>query len=136
MPPLRVLVLCTGNSCRSQMAEGFFRKFGGNRIDVHSAGLIPQGLHPKAVAVMREVGVDISAQTSKHLGVFLDREFDYVITACDKAARHCPSFPGPARRLHWPFEDPTAAAGDDEEILDAFRRVLYQIGQRVLEWFL
>ncbi|MEW5994412.1 MAG: arsenate reductase ArsC, partial [Candidatus Zixiibacteriota bacterium] len=103
--PLRILVLCTGNSCRSQMAEGFFRKFSGHEIEVHSAGLEPRGLNPRAVQVMKEVGVDIADQMSKHLDRYLGQQFDFVITVCDNAAKHCPTFPGNSRRLHWPFDD-------------------------------
>ena len=133
---MRILVLCTGNSCRSQMAEGFFRKFGGDSLEIFSAGLEPRGVNPWAVRVMSETGIDISGHNSKHLNEFLSRQFDYVITVCDNAADRCPTFPGDAVRLHWPFDDPAAVTGSEAEILDEFRRVRDEIGQKVMQWLL
>jgi len=121
--PVRVLVLCTGNSARSQMAEGIIRNLGADRFEVHSAGTRPQGVNPLAVLVMEEIGVDITGHRSKSVDEFRGQEFDYVITVCDNAAENCPVFPGKTRRLHWGFEDPAAAEGSDEERLEAFRRV-------------
>lgn len=130
----KILVLCTGNSCRSQMAEGYIRKYGGEQVVVHSAGLEPHGLNPRAVRVMREVGIDISGHSSDHLNEYLDETFDYVITVCDNAARNCPVFPGDGARQHWPFEDPAGASGTEEEILGVFRRVRDEIGERIRVW--
>ncbi len=129
---MRVLVLCTGNSCRSQMAEGFFRKFGEGKVEVTSAGLEPTRVNPHAIKVMQEVGIDVSSHKSKHFDTFIGEEFDYVITVCDNAARNCPTFPGEGARLHWPFDDPTTGA--DEEILNEFRRVRDEIGAKVVRW--
>ena len=108
----RILVLCTGNSCRSQMAEGLLRHYGGESLDVSSAGLEPKGLNPHAVRVMTEIGIDISRQVSEHIQKYAAESFDYVITVCDSAAERCPVFPGNAIRLHWPFDDPAAFQGN------------------------
>ena len=132
--PIRILVLCTGNSCRSQMAEGFFRHYGKGRIDAYSAGLAPKRVHPMAIAVMHEVGIDISTNTSKHLSEYLDQQFDYVITVCDNAASNCPVFPGAGTKLHWPFDDPADATGTEEQVLATFRRVRDEIGIRTKNW--
>ena len=131
---LNILVLCTGNSCRSQKAEGFLRHHLGKNHTVASAGLEPKGLNPFAVRVMGEIGIDISTHTSKHLREFLDREFDYVITVCDNAAARCPAFPGLARRLHWPFDDPAEATGTEDEVLAEFRRIRDEIEVKITEW--
>lgn len=131
MPKVRILVLCTGNSCRSQMAEGLFRHFGGGKVEVISAGLNPKGVHPTAVRVMAEIGIDISGHTSNNLNEYLGQHFDYLITVCDNAAANCPVFPGEGRRLHWPFDDPAAAIGTDEQVLAEFRRVRDQIALAV-----
>ena len=130
----RILVLCTGNSCRSQMAEGFFRHYGGSAIDVHSAGLDPKPVNLNAIKVMTEAGVDISGHVSKHLAGYLAEKFDYVITVCDNADANCPTFPGRAVRLHWPFEDPAGATGSDTEIIAVFRKVRNQISQKIQDW--
>lgn len=120
----RVLILCTGNSCRSHMAEGILRKEAGDLLEVHSAGSKPAGyVHPKAIEVLREVGVDISGHTSKHMNEFLDRDINTVITVCGNADQACPVFPGQVNRRHWPFDDPAHATGSDEEVLAEFRRV-------------
>jgi arsenate reductase (thioredoxin) len=131
---IRILVLCTGNSCRSQMAEGLFRQYGQGRIEVCSAGLEPKGVNPRAIRVMREIGIDISGHQSRHLREFLSEQFDYVITVCDNAAQNCPRFPGEGVKLHWPFDDPAEATGTEEAILDEFRRVRNEIGAKVKEW--
>ncbi len=137
---LNVLVLCTGNSCRSQMAEGFLREYFRRRGDhtsaqaVKSAGLEPHGVNPHAIEVMSEIGIDISGHTSNHVTEYLEQSFDYVITVCDNAAANCPTFPGPARRLHWPFDDPAATVGTGEEILAEFRRIRDEIGDKIRAW--
>jgi len=119
-----VLILCTGNSCRSQMAEGFLRAVAGNVFDVQSAGSQPVGhVHPLAIQVMAEAGVDISQHRSKHLNEFLERPVETVITVCNHADQACPLFPGQVNRHHWGFPDPAKATGNDEEILREFRRV-------------
>jgi arsenate reductase (thioredoxin) len=132
--PTRVLVLCTHNSARSQMAEALLRSLGEGRYEVASAGTETTRVNPHAVEVMREVGIDISGARSKHLNEFADREFDYVITVCDSAAEACPMFPGPARRVHWSFPDPSAAGGSDDEKRATFREVRDAISQRLTHW--
>ncbi len=125
---LHVLVLCTGNSCRSQMAEGWLNALYGDRLRAVSAGSAPSGyVHPKAVQVMAEAGIDISDGRSKSLEEFLDEPFDYVLTVCDSAAEACPVFPGPGQRVHRDFIDPAAALGSDDEVLAVFRRVRDEI---------
>jgi len=126
-----VLFLCTHNSARSQMAEGLLRHLGGDRFKAHSAGTEATGVRPEAVRAMAEIGVDISSQESKTLHRYLGEAFDYVITVCDAANEACPAFPGAGRRLHWSFEDPSAASGPEEERLAAFRRVRDGIGERI-----
>jgi len=128
----RVLILCTGNSCRSQMAEGWWRALGQGEWEPHSAGSKPAGyVHPLAVAVMQEKGVDLTAAESKALDGFLGRPIDLVITVCDNARESCPTFPGARTVLHWPFEDPADATGTDEEKLSVFRTVRDQIEARI-----
>jgi len=119
----KVLFLCTGNACRSQMAEGWARHLLGDRLEAHSAGIEPKGLDPRAVRVMAEAGVDISAQRSKPLREVMQIPFDYVVTVCDHAREQCPFFPGGAKMIHAGFEDPAAAQGTEEEVLALFRRV-------------
>ena len=127
MKPL-VLILCTGNSCRSHLAEGILRASAGDLIEVASAGSKPAGyVHPKSIEVMKEIGIDLSGHTSKHLDEFLNRAVDTVITVCGNADQVCPMFPGQVNRFHWGFEDPAHATGSEEEILDEFRRVRDQI---------
>lgn len=119
-----VLILCTGNSCRSHMAEGFLRQAAGAALDVQSAGSKPAGfVHPLAIKVMAEVGIDISGHRSKPLTEFLDRQVETVITVCGNADRACPIFPGQLNRHHWPFFDPAHAPGTEEEQLPVFRQV-------------
>ena len=123
-----VLILCTGNSCRSHLAEGILRHVAGDLFDVQSAGSKPAGyVHPKAIAVMKEIGIDISGHTTKHMNEFLDRKIDTVITVCGNADQACPMFPGQVNRYHWGFDDPAHATGTEEEILAVFRRVRDQI---------
>jgi arsenate reductase len=123
-----VLILCTGNSCRSHLAEGILRHLAGDLFEVHSAGSNPAGyVHPKAIAVMKEIGIDISGHTSKHMSQFLDQKINSVITVCGNADQACPMFPGQVNRYHWGFDDPAHAKGTEEEILDVFRRVRDQI---------
>ncbi len=123
---IKVLFLCTGNSCRSQMAEGWTRRLKGDVIDPYSAGIETHGLNPKAVQVMAEAGVDISNHRSKHLDDLRDVEFDYVVTVCDNANESCPVFPGKVKRLHVSFDDPPRLARNaksEEEALGHYRRV-------------
>lgn len=119
----RVLILCTGNSARSQMAEGLLRHLGGARYEVFSAGTRPVGVNPVAVEAMREAGTDISTQRSKSVAEFAGQQFATVITVCDNAAEQCPIFPGAPQRVHWSLPDPAAVSGTREEKLAAFRRV-------------
>ncbi len=130
----RVLILCTGNSCRSQMAEGFWRHYAGDRWEVYSAGLIPLGVNPLAARVMAEIGIDISTHTSDPLDRYAGEPFDLVITVCDNVARQCPVFPGAASQEHWPFDDPARRGVSDAERLAAFRRVRDEIGRRVRDF--
>lgn len=134
MTAKRVLFLCTGNSCRSQMAEGWLRHMAGDRVEVCSAGTKPAGLNPTAVAVMHEAGLDISQQKSKHVDEFSGQDFLFVITVCDAALESCPAFPGALYQLHWSFDDPAAAKGSEEEKLAVFRRVRDEIGGQVREF--
>jgi arsenate reductase len=119
----RVLILCTGNSARSQMAEGLLRHDAGERFDVESAGTKPGTVRPEAIAVMRELGIDIAGHRSKHVEEFEGQQFDYVITVCDNARESCPVFLGKAQKLHRDFEDPAALTGSEEQRLALFRRV-------------
>lgn len=127
----RVLFLCTHNSARSQMAEGLLRHFAGDRFEVHSAGTEATHVRPRAIAAMREIGVDVSGQESKTLERYLEDEFDYVVTVCDDANEACPVFPGAKNRLHWSFEDPSGATGTEEGRLTVFRRVRDGIQARI-----
>ena len=123
-----VLILCTGNSCRSHMAEGILRHAAGDLLDVQSAGSHPAGyVHPKAIAALKEIGIDISAHTSKHMNTFLERDVTTVITVCGNADQACPMVPGQVHRHHWGFDDPAHATGTEEEIMNDFRRVRDQI---------
>ena len=123
-----VLILCTGNSCRSHMAEGILHAAAGDLVDVQSAGSKPAGfVHPKAIEVLREIGIDISRHTSKHMNDFLDRPIHTVISVCGNADQACPIFPGQVKRYHWGFDDPAHATGTKDEILAEFRRVRDEI---------
>lgn len=128
----RVLFLCTGNSARSQMAEALLPLIAGQRFEVSSAGTQPVGLNPAAVEAMRELGVDISHHRSKHVKEFLDQEFDYVITVCDRAKEGCPVFPTAGRLLHWSFEDPAAASADQRR--DVFSTVRNEIADKLCQF--
>lgn len=123
----RILVLCTGNSCRSQIAEGYLRHFGGERVEVYSAGIETHGVNPKAIEIMKEDGIDISGHTSNNLLEYLPVPFDVVLTVCDHAQEQCPVFPGNALRVHHNFPDPAKATGTDEAIQASFRAVRNQI---------
>lgn len=129
--PLRVLFLCTGNSCRSQMAEGLINHDLKGQVEAFSAGTEPHGLNPKAVAVMREIGIDISGQRSQHLDEFATEKFDLVITLCGDANKKCPLYVGGARRIHLGFDDPPKTRGSEEYILNNYRRVRDEIRQQV-----
>lgn len=124
---MRVLILCTGNSARSQMAEGLLRNLGKGTVDVESAGTYPSLVRPEAIAVMADLGIDIRSHRSKHVQEFDGQRFDFVITVCDNAREACPVFPAAAKVLHHNFDDPAAISGSEEERLNAFRRVRDQI---------
>jgi arsenate reductase (thioredoxin) len=131
----QVLILCTGNSARSQMSEGLLRALAGDRFEVFSAGSKPSSVNPLAIAVMDERGIDIRSHRSKHLNEYLAQPFDYVITVCDNAAETCPLFPGPARRIHWSFPDPAAVQATEAERLASFRQVRDDIETQLKNWF-
>jgi arsenate reductase (thioredoxin) len=127
----RVLILCTGNSARSQMAEGLLREIGGGGFEVESAGVVASFVRPQAIRAMKEIGIDISGQRSKSVDEFSGREFDYVITVCDNAKENCPVFPGKTARIHWSFDDPAEEAGSEEEKMALFRRVRDEIKEKL-----
>src|SRR5215475_829618 len=127
----RVLILCTGNSARSQMAEGILRNDGGEAFEAYSSGLKASAVRPEAIQAMREIGIDISGHRSKSVDEFLGQEFDYVITVCDNANESCPVFPGRTERIHWGFEDPAAVEGDESARLVVFRRVRDEIREKL-----
>ncbi len=132
---MKVLFLCTGNSARSQMAEALLRNIGRDRFEVFSAGLAPQGVHPLAVKVMKEIALDLSGQESKKVDQFLNQEnIAYVITLCAQAESRCPIFPGANVHLHWPFEDPAAVQGSEEQKLAKFREIRDQIRAQIESW--
>ncbi|NMC86353.1 MAG: arsenate reductase ArsC [Anaerolineaceae bacterium] len=136
MDKTRVLFLCTGNSARSQMAEVFLRYYAGDRFEAHSAGLEPKPINPLTLAVMEEIGFDLSEQRSKGVEVYLGKtHFDYLITVCDDADKNCPTvWPGVNQRLHWSFEDPAQFVGTEEQKLAKFRQVRDAIQERVKAW--
>jgi len=119
----KILVLCTGNSCRSQMAEGYLRYYAKNKAAVYSAGIETHGVNPKAIAIMKEDGLDISQHTSNNVDEYKNIDFDFVITVCDNAKENCPYFPTKAKKFHHNFPDPAKAIGNDNEILQEFRKV-------------
>jgi arsenate reductase len=131
----RVLFICTANSCRSQMAEGIVRHYLGDKIEAFSAGMSPTFVNPRAIQAMGEISIDISGQRSKSMDEFAGQHFDYVITLCDSANEQCPLFFGGVQKMHMSFDDPAAAAGSDEEIMAAFRKVRDEIKTRLLEFF-
>jgi len=128
---LKIMFLCTGNSCRSQMAEGFAKHLGKGLLEVHSAGLIAAGVHPRAIAVMQEAGIDISRQRSKEIDQDLLNTMDIVITLCDNAAEACPWTPPDIKRLHWPVNDPVGTVGTEEQIMKQFRRARDEIRGKI-----
>jgi arsenate reductase len=132
--PRRVLILCTGNSARRQMAEGLLRHDGGGRFEVSSAGTKPSHVRPEAIAAMREIGIDISGHRSKSVDEFRGQAFDDVITVCDNARESCPIFPSTTRRLHWSLEDPATVQGTEEQRLVEFRRVRDQLRALLRQW--
>jgi len=119
----RILVLCTGNSCRSQIAEGYLRHFAGDKAEVYSAGVEIHGVNPRAIEIMKEDGIDMSKHTSNNVNEYRDIDFDYVITVCDNAKERCPYFPGSATKFHHNFPDPAKATGTEEQIMQQFRVV-------------
>jgi len=131
MPKKRVLILCTGNSARSQMAEGLLRHDAGDRFEVFSAGTKPTQVRPEAIAVMREFGIEISGHRSKSVDEFAGQRFDYVVTVCDHARDNCPVFHAATTRIHWSFEDPAAVEGSEGQRLAAFRRVRDELRDRL-----
>ena len=130
----KVLIVCTGNAARSQMAEGLLRHDAGDRFEVFSAGIFPSYVRPLAIQAMREIGIDISAQRSKSVEEFVDQDIDYVITVCDHANAVCPDFPAKTKRIHWSIPDPVAAWGDEEAQLQAFRDARDDIRARLRAW--
>ncbi len=129
----RVLIICTGNVARSQMGEGLLRHFGGDRFEVFSGGVVPSYVRPNAIAVMKELGIDISHHRSKSVNEFAGEQFDYVITVCNHAALYCPDFPGETQRIHWSIKDPVVI-GDDEAQRDAFREARDDLKNRIQEF--
>lgn len=127
MTKKKILVLCTGNSCRSQIAEGYLRHFADNKAEVYSAGIETHGVNPKAIATMKEDGIDISKHTSNNIDEYYDIDFDFVITVCDNAKERCPFFPTKAKKFHQNFPDPAKATGTETEINEQFRQVRQQI---------
>jgi arsenate reductase len=123
----KVLVLCTGNSCRSQLAEAYLRHFAGDQAEVYSAGVETHGVNPRAIATMKEVGIDISGHTSNHVDEYRDIDFDFVITVCDHAREVCPYFPTNAKKFHHNFPDPAKATGDEATVMAAFASVREEI---------
>ena len=131
MDPLRVIFICTHNSARSQMAEGMLRQWGVGKFEVYSAGTEATRVRPEAIAVMAEIGIDISAHPSKTLDRFIDQPFDCVITVCDSARQNCPIFPGAEDSAHWAIDDPAEATGSEEDRLEAFRRARDELRDRI-----
>ena len=132
----RILFLCTGNTARSQMAEAFLRKYGGDEFEAYSAGLEPKGIHPYTEQAMEEIGIPLTGHTSKSFREYMGKiHFAYLITVCTEAEKNCPAtFPGIGQRLHWSFEDPAAFEGSEEEKMRKFREVRDQIEEKVKEW--
>jgi len=130
----KVLVLCTGNSCRSQLAEAYLRHFAGDHAKVYSAGVETHGVNPRAIATMKEDGIDISSHTSNHVDEYRDIDFDFVITVCDHAREVCPYFPTNAQKFHHNFPDPAKATGDEATIMASFKAVREQIKEYCREW--
>lgn len=132
---VKVLFLCTDNSCRSQISEAWLRTLGGEKFEVYSAGLEPHGVNPNTIAVMEEIGYNMSDHRSKHIDVYIGKiEFDYLISVCGEAERNCPYFPGMGERLHWDIEDPAAFEGTDEEKMTVFRQTRNLIKTQIEDW--
>lgn len=131
---LKVMFLCTGNSCRSQMAEGFAREFGRGLIEPYSAGIIAAGVNQRAIAVMKEIGIDISGQKSEEIDEGLLGSMDVIITLCGHAELSCPMTPPHIKRLHWPIDDPVGTIGTEEEIMQEFRRARDEIKERIIKF--
>ncbi len=129
----RLMFLCTANSCRSQMAEGFAKEFGKGLIEVYSAGLFAAGVHKRAIAVMKEIGIDISRQKSKTINEDLLKQMDIIVTLCGNAEEACPWTPPHIKRIHWPIKDPVGTIGTEEEIMNEFRRARDQIKEKILK---
>ncbi len=129
----RLMFLCTANSCRSQMAEGFAKEFGKGLIEVYSAGLFAAGVHKRAIAVMKEIGIDISRQKSKTINEDLLKQMDIIVTLCGNAEEACPWTPPHIKRIHWPIKDPVGTIGTQEEIMNEFRRARDQIKEKILK---
>lgn len=129
---MKVLVVCTGNSCRSQMAEAFFNEMDG--VEAKSAGTHPEKVNPSAVAVMNELNIDISGNQSNHVDDFIKEEFDYVLTVCDSAGQNCPVFPGSGQKVHHSFEDPAKAEGNPVQVLEKFRQVRDEISKYTMQF--
>jgi arsenate reductase (thioredoxin) len=129
--PVRILVVCWGNSARSIIGEALFRHLGGDKVEVHSAGIEPKGVNPLTIRVLQEAGISTDGLASRSVNDFLGQRFDYVITVCDDARGACPVFPGVAESMHWGYPDPAKATGPEEERLVAFRSVLKGMGQRI-----
>lgn len=134
MTKKKILVLCTGNSCRSQITEAYLRYFADGKADIYSAGVETHGVNPKAIATMQEDGIDISNHTSNNIDEYYDIDFDYVITVCDNAKERCPFFPSKAKTFHQNFPDPAKATGTHEEITNQFRQVRHLIKGYCKEW--
>jgi arsenate reductase len=134
IPPKKVMFLCTGNSCRSQMAEGLARILGRDVLVPYSAGLLAAGVHPRAIAVMREIGIDISKQRSKEIDEAALMTMDMVITLCSSAEEACPATPPGIQRFHWPIKDPVATIGSAEEVMKDFRRARDEIKDKIIEF--
>lgn len=134
MEKKRIIVICTGNSCRSQMAEGFIRHYGNENLDIFSAGTHPSYVHPLAISVMLEKGIDISSHTSESVNTYVDQPFDFVITVCDSARERCPVFTNGREKYHWGFDDPTANIDNDITASDSFRKVRDTIGKTILNF--
>ncbi|POZ87811.1 MULTISPECIES: arsenate reductase ArsC [Petrotoga] len=134
MNKIKVLFLCSRNSARSQMAEAFLRKYGGDEFEPYSAGLEASEIHPLTIKVMEEKGISMDGLCSKSLDIYLNDRFGFLITVCSKAEKECPFFPGVSIRLHWPFDDPAAAQGSEEERLESFRKVRDQIEKKVIDF--
>ena len=130
----KILVLCTGNSCRSQIAEGYLKNFAGNKAEVYSAGVETHGVNPRAIQIMKEDGIDISKHTSNNVKEYRDIDFDFVITVCDNAKEKCPYFPSNAKKFHHNFPDPAKATGTEEEIMQQFRDVRNMIKNYSLDF--